>query len=260
MFLIILYMDMWLTCFTLSLEVILILFLTSLTALFFVAQFGSSWYQKNVLRISNPSVEGTLCVSKWIKIQVLLDLSEMEELIRHLQPFYCLDTSRVVSSFEHDFLEDYKLYLKDLKTPVRSCIWTTSLDPLYAMKVGEDKYLIKSLLPTIQIQAHQFFYSDLDKKFHPMVLSKESISWGIQFSYPQLYQDPKTQAFHKCSDLPNTQLFLKLTKWLREYSCPTPFMAEGKKVHVPIRIGLKVFSWIKDHPQLKARGLEVCHR
>ncbi len=211
-----------------------------------------------MLRISNPSVEGTLRVSKWIKIQVLLDLSEMEELIQHLQPFHCLDTSRVVSSFSHDFLEDYKNYLETLKDPIKSCVWTTSLDPLYAMKVGEEKYLIKSLMPTIQIQAHQFFYSDLDKKFHPMVLSKDSISWGVQFSYPQLYQDPKTQAFHKCTDLQNTHLFLKLSKWLRVYSCPTPFMVEGRKVNVPIRIGKKVFLWIKDHPQMRQRGLEVC--
>jgi hypothetical protein len=136
---------------------------------------------------------------------------------------------------------------------------TCSLETLYAIQVGE-KQLIKPIKPIIQLQAHHFFYSSLDGKFHPMVLSQESISWGLQFSYPQLFQDPKTKTIAKVVDseeFPNTDLFSRLQKKMRECSLATPFIIDGMRVNSPIRIGKQARTWINQHPQLQHRGIKV---
>jgi hypothetical protein len=93
-----------------------------------------------------------------------------------------------------------------------------------------------------------------------MTLGQGSVTWGIQFSYPQIFQHPQSHAFAKVGDgeeFPNTSLFSKLAKWLRNFSMPTTFIYEGKSTSVPIRTGKEVFSWIHNHPQLKLQGLSV---
>ncbi len=63
-----------------------------------------------------------------------------------------------------------------------------------------------------------------------MVLSRKSVTWGLQFSYPQLYQDPRTRQIFKVTDtpeFPNTALFSKLQKWIRSETLPTPFQVEA---------------------------------
>ena len=87
-----------------------------------------------------------------------------------------------------------------------------------------------------------------------MVLSTESVTWGIQFSYPQLYQDPKSYRITKVvdsSEFPNTSVFARMLKWLRHHTLPTPFSVDGQRVNVPIRIGRSCLEWIHMHPQLK---------
>lgn len=226
-------------------------------------------------RISSPQEEGVLRVSKWLKYQVLLSSEEMRELCSALDPFSIYSVSGVVKASDalipqNTFLEKYDSYVQTLQRqqfPVEtdlkrffSSIFTLSPEVLYAMKVGEDKYLIKAIKPVIQLQAHHFFVSAVDGKFHPMVLSDESITWGIQFSYPQIFQDPKTHAFSKVgqtAEFPNSVLFLRLAKWLRYNTQPTPFIYQNKRVNVPMRIGKKCLSWINDHPGFAERNLKV---
>lgn len=229
----------------------------------------------NPLRLSTPAQEGVLRASKSLKMPLLLDEEEMESLLTHLGAFQIYVVSEVVS-LEHmliskqDFLEKYKEYVQALKRGERpdemrfrryfSSVFTTTPEALYAMQVGEDRFLVKPIKPVIQLQAHHFFVSSVDGKFHSMVLGKESVTWGIQFSYPQLAQDPLTHAFSKVRDtpeFPNTAIFTRLAKWVRQNSVPTPFIFQGKQQFVPIRIGKKCFSWIKRHPELAERGLQI---
>lgn len=223
--------------------------------------------------ISTPKTEGVLQVSKWLKIQVLLDADEMQDLTNALQPVYFVSASAPVTAEEAvieagDFLQKYAEYVSLLKrgqVPAAedfrryfSCALSADLQAFYAMAVGDGRYLIKPRKPVVQLQAHHFFYSPLDQQFHPMVLSSESVSWGIQYSYPQLFQDPVTRQIVKVGEaFPNTALFAKLQKWIRSATLPTPFMAGGKRTNSPIRIGKKSLSWIKTHPQLKQREINV---
>jgi len=230
----------------------------------------------NTLRISTPAQEGVLRVSKWLKHQVLLGAEEMESLFSTLSPFSIYVVSEVVSArngliSHEEFLEKYAAYANTLKegnipdeTSLRryfSAIFTVTPDILYAMQAGPDKFLIKALKPVIQLQGHHFFFSRVDGKFHSMVLGKGSVTWGLQFSYPQIYQDPKDHSFSKVVDssfFPNTALFTRLVKWLRSNTIPTPLLAEGKRTNVPIRIGKRCLEWIDRHPHLIAQDINVC--
>ena len=63
-------------------------------------------------RVSSPSQEGLLQVSKWIKVQVLLDQEEIVELFKKLDPFYFITVSKPVKEqnalvSQNDFLQAY---------------------------------------------------------------------------------------------------------------------------------------------------------
>ncbi len=229
------------------------------------------------LRLSSPEQEGVLQVSKWLHWQVLLDEKEMAALFAHLPAF----TIHIVSSLvqephgrvsKEQFLEEYTTYTGALKRgeepdekrsrPFFSSVLTREQDSLYAMKAGT-KYLIKPLLPVIQLQLHHIFLSSVDGKFYPMVHAVDSITWGVQFSYPQIFQDPRTRDFGKVDGsprFPNTPLFADLSKWMRKATLPTPFVLNGQKINLPIRLGKECWPWIASHPHLVRKGIAVSPR
>ncbi|MGC2596083.1 MAG: hypothetical protein WA347_07375 [Rhabdochlamydiaceae bacterium] len=227
------------------------------------------------IQISSPKAEGIMQVSKWLKVQVLLDSDEMEALIKELGDLFFVIVSDKVKLDEaviapRAFLEKYADYVDLLKQgqlpPIEefrrifSCGVSADLEIFYAMEVSGDRFLIRPKKPVLQLQAHHFFYSTLDRKFHPMVLSPDSISWGLQITYPQLYQDQITHQVVKVinsPDFPNTAVFTKLLKWMRSFTLPTPFEVDGRQTNSPIRIGKQSLAWIKNHPQLKQRGIEI---
>lgn len=227
------------------------------------------------LKISQIKVEGVLNVSKWIKHQVLLSKNEMTELVAHLGDVSLYNISEVVSEencviSKEDFLEQYGVYtdsLKEGKIPDEkklrryfSSVISITPDVLYAMEVKPGGYLVKPIRPVIQLQLHHFLPSDMDGKYYPMVLGNESITWGIQFSYPQIFQHPQTKVFSKVTDdseFPNTPIFMRLIKWLRSYSVPTTFIWKEKATSVPIRIGKEALGWISSHLQLQKKGITV---
>lgn len=227
----------------------------------------------SALRRSTPQKEGVLNVSKWIKHQVLLDKEEMRELFSELSPLFLYVVSDIVERAEmsqEEFFGHYDNYVEALKsgqlldeTKLRryfSSVLTKDSSLLYAMEVKPERFLIKPIRPVIQMQLHHFLPSKVDGKFHPMVLSSESVTWGLQFSYPQIFQHPQYQNIEKVTDskeFPNTAIFTKLAKCLRDKSVPTTFIWGDKKTSVPIRLGKSCFSWIKNHPQLKEKGLSV---
>ena len=228
-------------------------------------------------RLSTPQKEGVQRISKSLKHQVLVDEEEMRDLLDHLGTFsfHCVSepvTSTQARIAKEEFLENYALYIKGLKTgelidegSLRryfSGIATVSEDLLYAMDVGKERFLIKALRPVIQLQGHQFFVSAVDGTFHPMVLGRDSVSWGLQFSYPQIYQHPQSHSFSKViesEEFPNTTLFKRLARWLRTHTAPTPFQFLGKRTNVPMRLGKKCFAWIHQHPQLISKGIQVVY-
>lgn len=225
------------------------------------------------LKLSQQASEKSFSVSKWLKHQVLLDVSEMEELCRHLAPLHFFNVSEITQLEQLElplekFLKSYQDYIETLKAekvPLDrqiqrhlSCALTTDPETLYAHPISPGKYLAKPLKPLIQMQQHRFFLSKTAGTLHPMVMSHESIHWGVQLAYPQIFFDG--EQYSKVSDetlFPNTAIFTKLVKWLRLQTVPTTFLWGDKKIPSPIRLGKQCFSWVHHHIQLKEQGIAV---
>jgi hypothetical protein len=228
-----------------------------------------------MLRISSPKEEGLIQVSKALKVQVLLDEEEMRDLFAALGNFELFEVSRVVDANhgfvgKNTFLETYAAYagaLKEGRLPDESLfkhffssVMTKEREILYAMPAGEKKFLIKALRPAVQLQTHHLLFSKLDGKFHSIAQGKDTISWGLQFSYPQIAQDPKTKVFCKVAnspEFPNTALFLALSRWVRQNTLPTPILDRDRRINLPVRLGKRCFSWIEKHPRLIEKGFRI---
>jgi hypothetical protein len=224
-------------------------------------------------RTSTLKEEGIFQVSKWLSCQILLSLEEMQNLIDDLPDFFICVAGQI-STLEdisrENFLATYSNYVDGIKDgklideaiyrPSFSSVFTTSLDCLYKIEFPGDKHMLRVCKPVVQLQAHRMHYSKLESKFRPMIFGSESISWGIQFSYPQIFQDNKTKEIVKCFNnpkFPNGTLYHRLQKWMRKNTIPTPFLEADKHIISPIRIGKGCLPWINQHPQLINKGLKV---
>lgn len=193
----------------------------------------------------------------------------MKTFLSALSPHAFYNVSEVVSDDEavitdEMFLEQYRKYIASIKrgeTPDRryfSSVVSVTPDVLYAMEIKPGAYLIKPIQPVVQLQLHQFLPSEIDGKYYPMVLGNDSVTWGLQFSYPQIFQHPQTKIFSRVgAECPNTALFTQMAKWLRNHTVPTTFIWKEKTTSVPIRIGKEALQWIHLHPQLQSKGIRV---
>lgn len=207
------------------------------------------------LKVSSISEEGVYQASKFLKIQVLCDAEELKILFEQLKPFSIYSLSGLGTGEPippEIFLEKYSAWIEQLKTgsiPKDVLAWalTDDLSALWKQQVPGKGYLVKMAKPVVQIQGHYFTYSRVDGEFRPMTMGAGSIFWGLQFSFPQVYQDPKTMELCETGE---NRLFQTIRKWSRDQTRPTPFVVDGKKTNVPIRLGKNCFSWINNHPQL----------
>ncbi len=211
--------------------------------------------------------------SKWLQVQALLDIDEMTQLFEALGSFKMYKIGTLLNRDETEltkdkFLDTYRNYvsiLKEGKVPLEldyrsefTSVITVSPDLIEVVPVEGGRQIIRVVKPVIQIQVHRLGYSVIEEKFRPMVKGKESITWGVQFSYPQLFQEAEEVYKVDESELfPNTRLFHILQKWMRQQTIPTPFLVDGKKMNVPIRLGKNCFSWINRHPQLIEKNITV---
>lgn len=212
--------------------------------------------------------------SKWQVSHVLIDVHEMEDLLDALENFWIVQISGLVPVGQEiirreEFISAYSSYIAALKRgelpndhrlrSYFSSVFTVDLNAVYAVKVNPQYSIVKIRTPVVQLQSHRFDYSVADGKFRSMVLGQDSIHWGLQFSYPHLYQDEDFQVFTVREDahFPNTSLFKKLQRWIRSHTIATPFEVGGKRINVPVRLGKQCVSWINGHPQFSGKHLRV---
>lgn len=210
-------------------------------------------------------------LAKFLSVQVLLDPSEMEGLVEDLAPFFIFNCSAVgkpgvgpepLECWLRDYL-DYVQAIKDgqelnaKRFRLRfSEVWTTDPASLQRIRISDDKELLRPKKPCIQLQHHQMALSREDGKLYSMARGKDLIRWGLQFSYPQVYQDSETKEIFKVdSKSPNSLLFRKLQRWLRAKTLPTTFFACGIRQRLSVRIGKACLAWIHGHPDLNKMGL-----
>lgn len=219
------------------------------------------------MRISTPEIEGSFQAAKWLKIQALVEPEELAVLFDEPFEIYPLSGGFALEAFpmkKEKFLEAYRSWIEKLKEGIvptdddlrafNATAWATNPSAIWLQKIPGEKYLARPSEPFLQCQVHHMGYSTVDGEFRPMILSRESIFWGLQFSFPQIYQHPKTGEFF---DVEDSSLFKSVRKWSRERTVATPMIVDGKRVNIPIRLGKQCFSWINKHPQLIAKGLSV---
>ncbi len=218
------------------------------------------------MKISTPEIEGIYQGSKWLKFQVLCSSEELQDLFNQFEPFFLFPLSGIVNGeklSKEMFLKEYGSSIEGLKnggSPEDSflrkmtCVCTDDEDALWLQEIPGKGYLTKIKKPVLQIQAHYFSYSKEDGVFRPMSMGQESIFWGLQFSYPSIYQDPKTMELHQA---PKNRLFENVKQWIRNATRPTPFVVGEQKINSPIRLGKNCFSWIHSHPGLKNKEISI---
>lgn len=222
--------------------------------------------------------ETPLQASKWLQCQALLSTGEMIALFASLEPFALFIAGSITELGKgilpkQRFLELYADYVDQLRNgqlpqtadyrPYFSAVMSADDEALYKLLISEGRQLIRIAKPVIQLQAHNLDYSPLDGKFRSMVFGSGSITWGLQFSYPQLFQEAASTQVLQTRQLPdyaNTLLFQRLQKWMRQHTSPAPFLVHGKVINVPVRLGKECFAWIDNHPQLKQKGLCIAQK
>jgi hypothetical protein len=201
----------------------------------------------------------TYQASKWLKVGILADPDEIFDLMGALPSVFLYQLGKVVQEPEISkemFNAEYKDGIDALKqgsvVPFKSLplVMTLEKEAVSIKSVPNRGYLVQIKEPAVQIQAHSFRYSPVDQSIRAGVLGADSIAWGLQFSYPQIYQEPDTQEIVSTLKRPNAALWNAFRQWLRDKTVPTPFSLNGKILHSPIRIGKKCLSWISHHPQL----------
>lgn len=220
------------------------------------------------LRLSTPAAEGVYQGSKYLKFQVLCDAEELKGLLDGsfaIYPLTGLVDGEAIDAVH--FIEVYGSWIEGLKEgrepadgdlrQILAAAFTMEAEALWKQEVPGGRFLIKMGKPVVQVQAHFFTYSPIDEVCRPMTMGSGSIFWGLQFSFPQIYQNPKTMEFCEADDSPNQALFQKIKQWVRDTTRATPFVVGGKRTNVPIRLGKACFSWVRRHPKLIEQKISV---
>jgi hypothetical protein len=229
------------------------------------------------IQVSTLENEGAMQASKWLHAQALLDAKELEALFEALGDFSIFIAGAITKKEEGElskdqFLASYTEYINRLQKgetldiahfrSLLTVVLTKSTEALYAIEMEGGRELIRLRRPVIQIQMHNLAYSDEEKKFRPMIFGENSTLWGLQFAYPQIVSNGKTQTVEKVEEstaFPNTALFKTLQRWMRNNTRATPFLVgeEKTRINVSMRLGKECFSWINTHPQLIKQSIEV---
>jgi len=225
--------------------------------------------------ILQPQATKSLQASKWLDLQLLISQQEMEALFEDLGPFYIYQIGRVCPLKEGEiskqqFVEIYGAYIEELKQgkipdekvyrSFFASVFTVDRNHLFQALIPGNRRIIRASKPVVQLQMNKMGYSAIDGKFRGVLFGTNGISWGLHFSYPQLYRDEATLEVYQVKEtdqFPNTKLFAALKRWVRKNTVPTPFLVDGVKKNATFRLGKECFSWINSHPELLEQNLKV---
>jgi hypothetical protein len=205
--------------------------------------------------------------AKWLKIQALLDGSELKSLFQCLGEVkifplgipmeaqsFPIEADAYVSSYASwvDALKKGEIPSGDALRTLNMTLWCEDETSVTISELKNGRYLVRPKKASLQVQIHSMGYSTVDRTFRPMVLGQDTIFWGLQWSFPQVGQDPQTGEIFELKPHP---WFVKIRQWTRDNAIPTPMLVDGVKTHLPIKIGKQCLSWIGQHPQLAKLGV-----
>lgn len=227
------------------------------------------------IQVSSIEKEGILKASKYLRLQMLLEKEELKALFAEFSDFYLVYHSKIseknTSKVDKDvYLALYGNYIDKLKKDPSlltrnelmdlSLCFSKTLDAFFSIPIDGNKELIKLRSPAILVQPFSFFYEKGQGSIFTTVHSQNRVLWGIECSFPQFYQDPKTLdtiEILKDKTDPNTQMFKSLQRWVRRNTEPVCLLINGQEQIHPFRLGSSCFSWINEYPLLATYDLKV---
>ncbi len=212
--------------------------------------------------------------SKWIHLPFLVDVEDFQDLFLHVGTPLFLRSSGIYEEKElflsqEQFINYWQQYLYDVKSgpildskykPLFSLFWSSTPETVGLIDLGEGRVCATQLAPNIVLQLHRFQYSVTDGQYRRQVFGPDTVSWGLQASFPMLVQDPKTRVIRKAlldHDCENRALWMQFQKWLKARTLPVSFEVGGARQTVPFRISPSALKWIDQHHELKMKGITV---
>lgn len=196
----------------------------------------------------------------------------MEALMKELPDFYLYVTAKVVSEknerlSKESFLTEYRKAFIPLKAGLQSL----ELRSLVSLSISNDessftrlilpegRVLMQPTAPIIQLSPTFLSYSSQTKELRFGLYGTETLFFGMTLAYPQLYQENSGEIVDvdESPRFANTALFYQLWRWLRTHTIPTPFLVEGRRVNMPVRIDRSSLGWLNTLAGLKERGLAI---
>ena len=213
--------------------------------------------------------------SRWLKVRLLLSIEAMQELVDHLEPVCFIQAASVMQTLDplvpkKEFLAAYAEYMHHLEKDDPQSAAFAGRSPLfkltlcaspnlattYEVKLGS--FLTRLLEPGVQLRPCLVDFSSLSKQFSYSALGLHSISWGLEFSYPQLIQKHGEEVANGLKEpFVNGILFKKIQKWARRHTRLAAFTFEGEKIISELRIGPNI-DWACEMSEVKKRGLKGC--
>lgn len=222
----------------------------------------------------NPQEVGPFLASKWQKFYLFLSPKEVENLFAFWSIDHLYLTGKVLereSLIVKNWIEKYANVLNafweggsernKLFSSILPAVISISEESLYRQDVSNG-FLVHMKDPCFVLQEHWFRYVPKDEKIYPMNFTNESLFWGLQFSYPQIFQDSKTKKIYNAnleSSFGNAKLLILLRKWIREHTKPVSLQVGEMKHSTLFRIGKEYIKKIEDHSQIKEFGKVNVH-
>lgn len=217
--------------------------------------------------ISTREEEGEYQASKWSKFPVLCEPEELALLFARLEPFSLFHLGSIgdgkpLSSVL--FLQEYGKWVEGLQKGIApseaslrryfASVFADDPSAVWLQEIGEKGFLVRLRRPLLQMQAHFFTYSSVDGEIRSLSMGERSIFWGIQFSYPQVYQDGKSGEICKAE---GGELLKTIRSWQRDATVPAVFSTPSGEKKPPFRLGKKSREWIGGYAALKNEGLVI---
>lgn len=147
------------------------------------------------------------------------------------------------------------LDISPYRIPFSSALSQDSSDFSVTNLAGE-KVLVKPRQPVIQLRPLSLSISP-DGALQTKSWGKDHIFWGIQLSYPQIFQDPDTkEIIQALANHPNGKLFKEILRWFRHHTKPVSLAKREKSLAFSLKVGSKSVYLLAKHEQIKKSMIE----
>lgn len=229
----------------------------------------------HTIQTSTIEKEGILKASKYQRVQMLLLKEELCELLTLLGPHVIIEHSKLLKESEllvskESFLQRYEQYLegmisgkmpRELLASLSLCI-SKSFENFYKIEVPGDRYLVKLKTPAITLQPFSFHFDQETKTIFTGVHSGERIYFGLEFSFPQFYETPKTREtveILKNKENPETIIFKTIQSFARRQTNVTKIKVNKEIKNYSFRIGKSAHFILQKHQAMHTNALEpIC--